>query len=59
MSVNEKMAAIADAIRSKTGGTEPLGLDDMAASVGDVYEAGKQAEYDAFWEEKTRSLRQR
>lgn len=42
MSVNEKMTAIADAIRSKTGGTEPLGLDDMAVGVGDVYEAGKQ-----------------
>lgn len=42
MSVNEKMTAIADAIRDKTGGTEPLGLDDMAVGVGDVYEAGKQ-----------------
>ena len=50
MSVNEKMTAIADAIRSKTGGTEPLGLDDMAASVGNVYEAGTKAEYDRFWD---------
>jgi hypothetical protein len=50
MSVNEKMTAIADSIRDKTGGTEPLSLDDMASGVGEVYEAGKQAEYDAFWD---------
>ena len=31
MSVQEKMTAIADAIRSKTGNEEPLTLDDMAA----------------------------
>lgn len=40
MSVNEKMTAIADAIRSKTGGTEALTLDDMASGVNDVYDAG-------------------
>lgn len=54
MSVQEKMTAIADAIRDKTGGTEKLGLDAMAAGVGDVYtagiEQGKQAEYDRFWD---------
>lgn len=50
MSVNGKMTAIADNIRSKTGGTEALTLDDMASSVNDVYEAGRQAEYDAFWD---------
>ena len=33
MSVNAKMTAIADAIRAKTGGTDPLGLDEMAASI--------------------------
>ena len=33
MSVNEKMTAIADAIREKTGGTEPMGLDAMAEAV--------------------------
>ena len=42
MSVNEKMTAIADAIREKTGKTETLGLDAMAKSVGEVYDAGKQ-----------------
>lgn len=50
MSVNEKMTAIADAIRGKTGGTESLSLDDMADGVGSVFEAGKQAQYDAFWD---------
>ena len=50
MSVNEKMTAIADAIRDKTGGTDALTLDDMAENVPKVYEAGKQAEYDAFWD---------
>lgn len=50
MSVNEKMTAIADNIRSKTGGTEALELDDMASGVNDVYDAGKQAEYDVFWD---------
>lgn len=50
MSVHEKMTAIADAIREKTGDTQKLGLDAMAAGVGEVYEAGKAekaAEYDA------------
>lgn len=50
MSVNEKMTAIADAIRDKTGGTDALTLDDMAENVPRVYEAGKEAEYDAFWD---------
>ena len=36
MSVQEKMTAIADAIREKTGGTEPIGLDEMAAAVSDM-----------------------
>lgn len=51
MSVNEKMTAIADAIRDKTGGTDALTLDGMAESIPEVYEAGKKAEYDAFWDE--------
>ena len=50
MSVNEKMTAIADAIRDKTGGTEALTLDGMASSVNEVYEAGKKAENDEFWD---------
>ncbi len=41
MSVNEKMTAIADAIRDKTGGTDALTLDDMAQAIPDVYDAGR------------------
>lgn len=50
MSVYEKMTAIADSIREKTGGTEPLTLDGMAEAIPEVYDKGKQAEYDAFWD---------
>lgn len=41
MSVNEKMTAIADNIRSKTGGTEALTLDEMADGVNEVYDKGR------------------
>lgn len=45
MSVNEKMTAIADAIRAATGGTAALTLDGMAAAIPAVRAAGKaQAE---------------
>ena len=50
MSVNEKMTAIARAIREKTGGTAPLTLDGMAEAIEDVYQAGVTAEYDRFWD---------
>ena len=50
MSVKEKMTALADAIRDKTGKTEALGLDEMAEGVGEVYEAGQKSEYDRFWD---------
>ena len=50
MSVNEKMTAIADAIRDKTGGTDALTLDCMAEAVPAVYESGQKAEYDRFWD---------
>lgn len=46
MSVNEKMTAIADAIRDKTGKTEPLTLDGMASGVNEVYEAGQSSMVD-------------
>ena len=48
--VNEKMTAIADAIREKTGETEPLTLDDMATDIPKVYDAGKKAQNDGFYE---------
>ena len=40
MSVNEKMTAIADAIRAKTGGTGPLTLDGMAEAIKSIEEGG-------------------
>lgn len=40
MSVNEKMTAIADAIRAKTGGTELLGLDAMAQAIAALETGG-------------------
>lgn len=50
MSVNEKMTAIADAIREKTGKTDKLNLDAMALGVHEAYESGQKAEYDRFWD---------
>lgn len=49
--VYEKMTAIADNIRSKTGKTDLLTLDDMASSVNEVYDKGKKAAYDWFWDD--------
>ncbi len=49
MSVNEKMTAIADSIRDKTGSTEALTLDGMASGVNEVYKAGEQAQRKDFW----------
>ena len=40
MSVNEKMTAIADAIREKTGGTDPLTLDAMAEAIAGIETGG-------------------
>ena len=64
--VNEKMTAIADRIRSYTGDTEPLTLDEMPSAIEDgaskAYidgvrygegigiKDGKQAQYDEFWD---------
>ncbi len=40
MTVAAKMTAIADAIRSKTGGTSPLTLDQMATEIANLPDAG-------------------
>lgn len=40
MSVNSKMTAIADAIRGKTGGTNPLTLDQMATAIDEIQTGG-------------------
>ena len=40
MSVNEKMTAIANAIRQKTGGSAQLNLDEMAIAIGGITGGG-------------------
>ena len=45
MSVYEKMTALADAIRSKTGGTEKLTIDQMAAEVNGLQVGGGGEEW--------------
>lgn len=40
MSVHEKMTAIADAIRGKTGETEAMTLDQMAAAIAGIETGG-------------------
>lgn len=41
---------IANAIREKTGETEQFAPSQMAEKVADVYDKGKQDEYDKFWD---------
>lgn len=43
------IAAIASAIREKTGGDKTYKVSQMDEGVNEVYEAGKKAEHDAFW----------
>ena len=45
--------AIADTIREKTGTEKTYKTKDMAEGVGEVFEAGKRAEYDMFWDAVT------
>lgn len=40
MSVKEKMTALADAIRGKTGGTELLTLDQMVDAINGISTGG-------------------
>lgn len=42
--------AIADTIREKTGTEQTYTTEEMASGVNEVYEAGKQAQYDEFWD---------
>lgn len=44
MSVREKMTAIADAIRGKTGASDPLTLDQMAAEIAGIETGGGAAD---------------
>lgn len=50
MSVQEKMTAIAEAIRTRTGETKKLGLDEMAAGVDTVYDKGYEEGYTGGYE---------
>ena len=45
MSVNSAMTAIADAIRAKTGGTEPLTLAQMPSAIASIKGGGEAPEY--------------
>ena len=49
--VSIKMTALADSIRSKTGGTELLTIDGMTEAIDTVYEAGKTAEWNSLWDD--------
>lgn len=47
------LTATADAIRAKTGATEKIPWDSetgMAANIEEVFDAGKKAKYDVFWD---------
>ena len=50
------LTAIAESIRSKTGGTENIPPEEMPAGVGEVYEAGRKAEQDTLVELITRTI---
>ena len=42
--------AFAEAIREKTGSEQTYKVSDMASGVNEVYEAGKQKEWNDFWD---------
>lgn len=48
MSINEKMTAIADAIREKTGDSEKLTLDGMATAISGISTGGADLPEEAF-----------
>lgn len=49
MSVKDKMTALADEIRGKTGGEELLTIDKMREYIQKVYDAGIEWEHNEFW----------
>lgn len=55
MALTNKLTAIGDAIRAKTSKTDLIPLADMPNKVNDVFDAGKKAEHDAFWDEYQRN----
>ncbi len=50
MALTDKLTAIGDAIREKTGKEDLIPLSDMPSEINAVYEKGAQSEYDAFWD---------
>ena len=58
MALTNKLKAIADAIRGKTGKTEEMTLEQMATEIAGIeadgydkgFDDGKQSEYDKFWD---------
>lgn len=48
---NGVLLDIADAVRAATGETDGMKLEEMPEKIGEVFEAGKKSEWDAFWEE--------
>lgn len=44
MALTNKLTAIADAIRAKTGSTDPMTLDEMAAGIADIQTGGGDEE---------------
>ena len=49
MALTDKLTAIADRIRSITGKSEKLNLDEMSQGIMDVFAAGMKNEKDIFW----------
>lgn len=46
----EKLTAIADSIREKTGETDTITIDEIPNKMNEVFEAGKKSQYDEFWD---------
>ena len=46
----ETLTSIADNIREKTGKTDSISPDDMASGVNEVYESGKTAQNNEWWD---------
>ena len=50
MALTDKLTAIGDAIREKTGSADLIPLSDMPNEIDAVYRKGAQSEHDAFWD---------
>lgn len=46
----QTLSDVADKVRTYTGATNQIKAKDLDTCVDDVYEVGKKAEYDAFWD---------